>query len=160
MHQIIIQNATDGPGLVPKPGLLKKWAKAALSIQENEYEVTIRIVGETEISALNSQFRQKRGPTNVLSFPFDIPTGVDLALPILGDIVICAPVVYQEAQTQGKTIPAHFAHLVVHGIFHLLGYDHIDDKQAAHMESLEIETLKTLGFPNPYEIKEDKKTHD
>lgn len=151
MHQIIIQYATDKTD-VPKATLLKKWTKEALNTQAQDYEVTIRIVDETEMSELNSQFRHKKGPTNVLSFPFETPTGVDLEQPILGDIVICAPVVFQEAQAQGKSIPAHFAHLVVHGVFHLLGHDHVEADEAAKMEALEVNILKSLGFSNPYDV--------
>lgn len=158
MHKIIIQNATKEK-FVPKATLFKKWASVALSSQAaakkasediKGFEVTIRIVDEEEMSALNSQFRRKQGPTNVLSFPFNMQAGVELDLPILGDIAICAPVVYQEAQAQGKPLEAHFAHLVIHGVFHLLGYDHKTDQEADAMETLEITALKGLGFPNPY----------
>lgn len=112
------------------------------------WEVTIRIVGETEGRRLNQTWRQRNYPTNVLSFPFDSPPGLNL--PQLGDLVICSPVVLREALAQQKTPESHWAHLVVHGTLHLLGYDHQDTAQAELMETLEINILTQLGYPNPY----------
>jgi probable rRNA maturation factor len=100
------------------------------------------------MTALNQTFRGKTGPTNVLSFPADLPPGTDA--PLLGDIVICAPVVRREAQQQGKSLTAHWAHMAVHGTLHLLGYDHIDAAQAEEMESLETHILTGMHFPCPY----------
>lgn len=112
------------------------------------WEVTIRIVGEAEGRQLNQTWRQRDYPTNVLSFPFDSPPGPDL--PQLGDLVICAPVVLREALAQQKTPESHWAHLVIHGTLHLLGYDHQETAQAELMETLEINILTQLGYPNPY----------
>lgn len=111
--------------------------------------LSIRLVDKDESQALNNHYRHKNKPTNVLSFPCDIPPEVELDL--LGDMVICAAIVEQEAQEQGKTIKAHWAHMVVHGCLHLLGYDHIEETEAQEMEALETAILSELGFPPPYE---------
>jgi probable rRNA maturation factor len=100
------------------------------------------------MAQLNQHYRGKPGPTNVLSFPADLPES--LQLPLLGDIVICAPVVAREAVEQGKPAAAHWAHMAVHGALHLLGYDHICETEATEMEDLETAILATLGFPCPY----------
>ena len=126
---------------LPSKLQLKKWAKAALRV---ESEVTIRIVDEHEARALNSQYRGKDYATNVLTFPIT-------ESPILmGDIVICAPVVAAEAIAQNKSITAHFAHLTVHGMLHLSGFDHETEPQAELMEALEVQILAKLGYANPY----------
>ena len=151
MYHIVIQQATDKT-LSPKASLLKRWAKLALSKIIEQGELTIRIVSTAEMSTLNNTYRHKNYPTNVLSFPFTMPKGIDMPIPILGDIVICADIVNKEAIEQHKSQEAHWAHMIVHGIFHLLGYDHENEDDATQMESLEIETLNALGFPNPYEI--------
>ncbi len=118
-------------------------------------EVSIRIVDEPEITGLNETYRNKSGPTNVLSFPFEAPPGLprqDDRLPLLlGDIIICAPVVTREAREQHKQVRSHWAHMVVHGTLHLLGYDHRSDRQAHQMETLEQQLLASLDFPNPYQ---------
>ena len=103
------------------------------------------------MSELNSTYRQKNGLTNVLSFPFTMPEDVQIDIPILGDIVVCAEVVNREADEQSKPQEAHWAHMIVHGVFHLLGYDHETDKDAEIMESLETEIMQSLGYANPYE---------
>ena len=113
------------------------------------YSCTIRVVDTAESAEFNEKYRNKSGPTNVLSFPFELIPGVETDL--LGDLVICGPVVVSEARAQHKTVEMHFTHLVVHGILHLFGYDHITVKQAEEMEDLEIKVLKAHGFPNPYE---------
>jgi len=152
MHQIIIQLLVDKEQ-APSPALLRKWARAVLGDQkQKDTEVTIRIVDRDEMTTLNKTYRKKKGPTNVLSFPADIPKELKGEFPILGDIVICADVVNQEAQTQAKPERSHWAHIVVHGMYHLLGYDHQTDKEAEHMEKLETKTLKKLGFGNPYDL--------
>ena len=137
---LTLQNASSLAKLPTKKQFLK-WAKTALRV---DTEVTIRIVDKDEGRALNLAYRGKDYATNVLTFPLtEMPY-------LIGDIIICAPVVIEEAQAQQKPIEAHFAHLTVHGILHLHGYDHETEKQAELMESIEIETLKKLGFPNPY----------
>lgn len=159
MHQIIIQYIGDKK-LVPKSSLLRKWATKALDTEYDAAEITLRIVDPEEMTELNSTYRHKKGPTNVLSFPFDAPDDVDMPLPLLGDIVICAEVVNKEAEDQNKDPEAHWAHMVVHGVFHLLGYDHEKDKDAKIMEELEIKTMAALGFTNPYEFGDDIKDYD
>lgn len=143
-----LQIALDMPGL-PSEADLRRWAEAALIGADHlkDTELTIRIVNEVESAALNETYRHKQGPTNVLSFPFEAPAAMES--PLLGDIVICAPVVLREAIQQGKTPTAHWAHLVAHGVLHLLGYDH-DEEQAEAMESLEVRILEGLGYPDPY----------
>ena len=139
-------SAADG---VPDTAALGRWAEAALSGRRPGAELSIRIVGEAVGGELNSRYRGKPGPTNVLSCPADLPAGVPLTL--LGDLVICAPVVAREAAAQGKALEAHWAHMVVHGCLHLAGYDHEDAAQAAEMEALEKAILAQLGYPDPYE---------
>lgn len=133
---------------VPSPGDFERWVEATLASRRDEAELSIRLVDEVESAQLNLQYRMKSGPTNVLSFPADLPA--ELEIPLLGDLVICAPVVEREASEQGKAGSAHWAHMVVHGTLHLIGYDHIDDRDAEHMEALEIDILNTLQYPNPY----------
>jgi probable rRNA maturation factor len=145
--KVNLQVVTEGERL-PAPKELRTWIRAVLAERMDEVEVTIRIVGEAEGAALNRRFRGRHGPTNVLAFPFDPPIG--LKVPLLGDLVICAPVVQREAEDQRKALRAHWAHMVVHGALHLLGYGHQTPPQARQMESLEQTVLATLGFPNPY----------
>ena len=133
---------------VPASTSFRKWVAAALSGRIREADLAIRIVDEREGRALNRHYRGKDYATNVLSFPAELPEGVKL--PLLGDLVICAPVVAREASEQGKTVTAHYAHLTVHGVLHLLGWDHDDDKEAEAMEQLEREVLAELGLPDPY----------
>jgi metalloprotein, YbeY/UPF0054 family len=146
--ELDLQIASDAPNL-PSADAVERWALAALRDERAEAELTVRIVDEDESRTLNRDYRGKDKPTNVLSFPFEAPPGVPTTL--LGDLVICAPVVAAEAAEQGKPLTAHWAHMVVHGVLHLLGYDHIDDADAEIMEGLEVEILAGLGVPNPYE---------
>lgn len=132
---------------VPSLSSFETWAMAVMGREESS-EVSIRLVDEAESGALNETYRHKVGPTNVLSFPCDVPAGVPCA--ILGDLVICAPLVEKEAALQGKSVEAHWAHLVVHGLLHLKGHDHVLPAEALAMEALEIEILARLGYPNPY----------
>ncbi len=139
---------------IPAADQFEQWAAAALLKYRGRAELTIRIVDEEEGSELNEQYRKKSGPTNVLSFPFEAPeTPDDIGQDWLGDLVICAPVVNREATEQAKQLFSHWAHLVVHGVLHLLGFDHIDEAEASEMELYEIEILKGLGISNPYEEK-------
>lgn len=142
-----VQRATSFPEL-PSDDELARWAAAAVGGHRAEAEISLRIVDEDESEALNSQYRGKQKPTNVLSFPADIPE--ELGLPLLGDLVICAQVVAREAEQQHKALSSHWAHMVVHGTLHLLGYDHIEDDEAEIMESLETRILAGLGIDDPY----------
>ncbi len=122
------------------------WTGALLENQE--VSVTIRVVDEPEMIELNNKYRGNNKRTNVLAFPFQDPPGQKTG--ILGDIVICAPVVEQEAEAGGLTSKSHWAHMIVHGIMHLQGYDHDSDKKAREMEDQETHVLSSLGFPSPY----------
>lgn len=133
---------------VPAATSFRRWARAALSDRVRRADLAIRIVDEREGLAMNRHYRGRDYATNVLSFPAELPEGVDL--PILGDIVICAPVVAREAQEQGKPLNAHYAHLTVHGVLHLLGLDHEDPREAEAMELLERRILAGLGVADPY----------
>nr|WP_264673117.1 rRNA maturation RNase YbeY [Marinobacter nanhaiticus] len=141
-----MQQASDAEEL-PDDENLVRWAQAGW-LGDYRSEVTLRIVNEDESASLNGQYRQKDYPTNVLSFPFEQPEGIEV--PLAGDLVICAGVVAREAQEQHKTLDAHWAHMVIHGMLHLQGYDHIDDREAEEMEALEVRLLAELGFSNPY----------
>lgn len=148
-----IQWASDAPD-APDETDLCHWTRKAAEVAGGVVgEITLRIVDDEEIRALNQQYRGQDKPTNVLSFPFDMPEGLplDALAPLLGDIVISAPTVRREAQEQGKPLEAHWAHMVTHGVLHLLGYDHIDDDDAELMESLEIRALAEHGYPDPYD---------
>jgi len=143
-----LQIAVEAPDL-PTESAIRGWVAAAVGDAMAEAQLTVRIVDEAEIRELNATYRGKDKPTNVLSFPFEAPPGVDL--PLLGDIIICAAVVAREAAEQGKPLEAHWAHMVIHGTLHLLGYDHIEEAEAEEMEGLEISLLADLGYANPYE---------
>jgi len=136
--------AADLPGETE----FRHWAETVLQGRRQQAELTIRLVDEAESRRLNREFRGQDHPTNVLSFPVEVPAFVGSEL--LGDIVICAPVVQREAELQGKPLPAHWAHMVVHGVLHLLGLDHQSDKEASAMERIEVKILQKLGFSDPY----------
>ena len=140
--QLSLQVASEQSD-IPSKAQFKKWGKAALRV---DTEVTIRIVDEIEGRSLNFTYRGKDYATNVLTFPLTEEPY------LMGDIIICAPVVAAEAKAQHKTLEAHYAHLTVHGILHLHGYDHEVDEQATLMESIEVTTLMKLGYPSPYLI--------
>lgn len=142
-----IQRILDS-GAEPADDAFRLWAEATLQGRRSSAQLVIRIVDEVEISTLNRNYRGREGPTNVLSFPFEAPPPVQSDL--LGDLVICAPLVGREAAGQDKVLEAHWAHMVVHGILHLLGFDHIRETEAAVMESVEREILAGLGYPDPY----------
>lgn len=135
---------------LPSLELFQRWTESALTaVTDEEFELTIRLVTIEESQQLNSQYRQKDKPTNVLSFPFEVPEGIELNL--LGDLVVCVQVVEQEAKEQSKRLFDHWAHMIIHGCLHLLGYDHINDADADEMETLEIKILAQLSIDNPYE---------
>ena len=140
----LASSASDLPDVTQ----FQRWLQAAILPFQDEAEVTIRIVDEPESQQINLQYRGKDKATNVLSFPFQCPPGIEL--PLLGDLVICAGVVRAEAAEQNKPLAAHWAHMVVHGCLHLLGFDHINDADAEQMEAEEIQILQQLGISNPY----------
>lgn len=133
---------------LPSEAQFQLWAEHALTQFREEAELTIRIADEHESQELNSQYRGKDKPTNVLSFPFDAPPGIEL--PLIGDLIICPQVVYQESIEQEKTFHDHFAHMVIHGCLHLLGFDHINEQDAVEMETIEKQTLASLNIADPY----------
>jgi len=146
--RIDVQYAVSADG-IPGAESIRQWVELALPADNAAAELTVRIVDEAEITALNRQYRGKDGPTNVLSFPHEEIPGV--AADLLGDIVICAPVVAAESVAQDKPLEAHWAHMVIHGVLHLLGYDHHKEGEASRMEATETELLAALGYANPYE---------
>ena len=152
MLELDLQLASNGQH--PAEADFRRWCELALRQRSGDSELTIRLVDEDEGRELNRTWRHKDYATNVLSFPADVPDEF-LDIPLLGDLVICVPVVEREAAEQGKAPEAHWAHLVIHGCLHLLGYDHIDDAEAEEMESLERELLAELGYPDPYAGDED-----
>lgn len=149
--EVEVQRAADASDL-PSEDQIDDWVNAAWQRPESSAGVVIRIVDEEEGRRLNAEFRHKDAATNVLSFAYEPVPG--MVPPHVGDLVICAPVVTREAAEQGKTVTAHWAHMVVHGMLHLQGFDHADDTEADRMESLETLILESLGFPAPYEQNE------
>ncbi|MCK5888038.1 MAG: rRNA maturation RNase YbeY [Alcanivorax sp.] len=133
---------------VPASTRMSEWASAVMADRVEDSELVIRVVGIEESSALNQQYRKKKGPTNVLSFSYEKSDAVPLET--FGDLVICASVVEKEAAEQKKSLDAHWAHMIVHGVLHLLGYDHIEEADVLEMEALEQAILGGMGFPNPY----------
>jgi probable rRNA maturation factor len=152
MLELDLQRASTALG--PSDDQFRQWCELALRQRSADSEMTVRLVDEAEGRELNLTYRHKDYATNVLSFPADVPDDM-LDIPLLGDLVICVPVVEREAAEQGKALDAHWAHLVMHGCLHLLGYDHIDDDEAEEMEALERELLAQLGHPDPYAADED-----
>lgn len=165
---VVVQKALRAPGL-PGAAVIRRWVAAAAG--DATGEITVRIVGDDESAALNARYRGRQGPTNVLAFPTDAGEahgGVGAGalppedwgsaalgeygddLPPLGDVVVCAPVVGREAAEQGKALDAHWAHIVMHGTLHLLGYDHLSRVEADVMEGRERDLLAGFGFPDPY----------
>ncbi|TCV97978.1 rRNA maturation RNase YbeY [Biostraticola tofi] len=150
MSEVILdlQLACEQPQGLPAEADFTRWLQGVLPRFCEQAELTIRLVDEAESHELNLTYRGMDKPTNVLSFPFEAPPGIEL--PLLGDLVICRQVVEREATEQDKNLDAHWAHMVVHGCLHLLGYDHIEDDEAEEMESLEMEIMQQMGFPDPY----------
>ncbi len=147
-----LQVACEQEDNLPSIAQLESWALAAITAgtvgSREEAEMTVRIVEVSESQELNDQYRDKDKPTNVLSFPFENPPGI--TLPLLGDLVICKEVVEKEANEQKVSLQSHWAHMLIHGTLHLLGYDHIKDDEATEMESLEAKLMIDLGFADPY----------
>jgi len=147
-----LQLASEDQQALPNLQQLEKWVGAAIlkvSDQKRDLaELTVRIVDCEESQQLNGDYRGKDKPTNVLSFPFQNPPGI--TLPLLGDLVVCKSVVEQEATEQQKPLISHWAHMLIHGTLHLLGYDHIEDEEAEVMESIETELMIELGYSDPY----------
>lgn len=151
--QVSVGYAVPRAGL-PAPASFRKWVVASLSGRIRQADLAIRLVDDKEGRALNRHYRGKDYATNVLSFPADVGAGIKLPkgvkMPLLGDLVLCAPVIAREAGEQGKTLLSHYAHLTVHGVLHLLGWNHEDDREAECMEQLEREILAELGIDDPY----------
>lgn len=143
-----LQIATQNQDNLPSEEQINQWLNIILPPFMSEAELTIRIVDEEESQHLNNTYRHKDKPTNVLSFPFESP--IEIETPLLGDLIICKQVVEREANEQQKSLSSHWAHMIVHGCLHLLGYDHIEDDEAEEMEGIEIEIMAELGFANPY----------
>ena len=146
---VAVQRASAASG-VPPSGKLTRWAEAALAGRSEGAQMTVRVVDEAEGAALNARYRRRTGATNVLAFAFDAPELPSVA--ILGDVVVCAPVAAREAREQSKRLDAHWAHLVVHGTLHLLGYGHDEIDSAREMEAIEREVLDRLGYCDPYAV--------
>ena len=148
MLELDLQIASQAAAL-PSAAQFRAWCELTLRQRTADSELTIRLVDEAEGRELNRTYRQRDYATNVLSFPADVPDEM-LDIPLLGDLVICVPVVEREAGEQDKSLEAHWAHLVMHGCLHLLGYDHIEDAEAEEMEALERTLLAEQGHPDPY----------
>ncbi|CAK2487239.1 endoribonuclease YbeY [Vibrio crassostreae] len=146
--ELDLQIAVENEQGLPTEQDIQLWLDKTISQFQENAELTVRIVDTQESHQLNHEYRGKDKPTNVLSFPFEAPPGIELDL--LGDLIICRQVVEKEAEEQSKPLLAHWAHMVVHGSLHLLGYDHIEDDEAEEMESLETEIMQTMGFEDPY----------
>lgn len=151
---IDIQVALDTPEPeLPEDKTIESWLSHTLAKFRKQAEVSVRIVNNEEIQTLNNRYRNKNKPTNVLAFPVELPPGIVLEHELLGDIIIASDVVKEEAKQQQKSYRAHFAHMLVHGTLHLLGFDHNNDQEASEMEEHEINILKELEFANPYQAK-------
>ena len=146
-----LQVVSENDHNIPSIESIEQWIQSAIiagTSPKEEAELTIRVVDSEESQQLNGQYRNKHKSTNVLSFPFQNPPGI--TLPLLGDLVVCKKIVENEAQEQNKTLTEHWAHMLIHGTLHLLGYDHIDEQEALEMEALETRLLIELGFSDPY----------
>lgn len=130
---------------------LTRWAELTLAECCDSAELTIRLVNSEEIASLNKIYRQQDKATNVLAFPTTVPAGIELEYPLLGDVILCPSVLAVESEQLNTPLIAHWSHIVIHGVLHLLGYDHIKEEDAPIMQSLEIKLLAQLGFSNPYD---------
>ncbi|WP_028468062.1 rRNA maturation RNase YbeY [Neptunomonas japonica] len=149
-YDVDIQREVDNTNLeLPSDEDFQHWVTLALTGRKSRGEICIRLVEPTESQQLNNDYRGKDAPTNVLSFPFDGPEGIPMDL--LGDLAICADIVTKEAQEQNKPVRNHWAHMVIHGTLHLIGFDHINDSDAEQMETLEIALLASINIPDPYQ---------
>ena len=148
-YYIDIQHASEEP-LPVTTETLRNWATFALAPYRDAGELTLRFVDTEEMTHLNHTYRKKNSATNVLAFPATYPTGIELEFPLLGDVIICPAVLKLESISLEKPLTAHWAHIVIHGVLHLLGYDHIKDEDADIMQSIETQLLNELGFDNPY----------
>lgn len=136
---------------LPAQTLFKYWVDAVLHDESQDSEIVIRIVDEDEMIQFNEQYRDKKGATNILSFPFEPPEGIESDL--LGDLLVCASVIEAEALQQSKKLEHHWAHMIIHGVLHLIGYNHLEEQEAEEMEALEIKILRSIKIDNPYEEK-------
>lgn len=150
-YHVDLQNACDDPIPVSDEKLIS-WAELPLSDHLQTAELTVRLVDDKEMTQLNHAYRQQNKATNVLAFPSAIPAGVELEYPLLGDVIICPSVLRAESIEQDKPLAEHWAHIIIHGVLHLLGYDHIQESDAEVMQATEIKLLAKLGFSNPYHI--------
>lgn len=155
MHHITIQRALSKRTYVPKNNLMRMWVKKTLNAHPRSIELTIRLVSINEMVMLNKRYRNKEGPTNILSFRMTQIKGLEYAVPLLGDMVLCPEIVNEQAKEQHKPLESHWAHLIIHGTLHLLGHDHQNQIDATHMESLEIQLMEQLNFNNPYYLRDN-----
>lgn len=149
-YHIDIQHACVQPNPI-NDLMITHWVQQVLTKECSTAELTLRFVEPEEMIALNQTYRQQNKTTNVLAFPVELPTEIKLDYPLLGDIIICPAVLQQESVDLNQPLQAHWAHIIIHGVLHLLGYDHIEPQDAKEMQALEIHTLAELGFANPYE---------
>lgn len=148
-HHIDVQVACDDPLPVCEDDI-RHWAEIALAHQTDAGELTIRLASPEEIRLLNNTYRKNDKPTNVLAFPANLPKEIQLDIPLLGDVIICPAVLEEESKQLNKPLSDHWAHIVIHGVLHLLGYDHIKDEDAQIMQPLEAALLAKLGIEDPY----------
>lgn len=148
-YYVDIQNASSDPLLVSEDEITR-WVEQTLQKEVESAELTVRFVDEDEIMQLNNTYRKQNKTTNVLAFPSNLPDGITLDYPLLGDIIVCPKVLMQESEEQNKPLVAHWAHIIIHGVLHLLGYDHMKDEDARTMQQQEIAVLAHFQYANPY----------
>lgn len=154
-YYIDLQIDTDDP-LPASEEELNHWAELTLQQHRPQAELTLRLVDTGEIQELNHSFRKLDKPTNVLAFPVTLPPGVDLEVPLLGDVIVCPAILQAESEAAGKDLKAHWAHIVIHGVLHLLGFDHENEQDEVIMQAEEIKILTMLGYDNPYSVTEEQ----